>query len=274
MKSDGKEKPSGSTEGHPEKSETAPPDGELKRLAILAAVFVLALVIWFIPPPSGVEPRAWHLLAIFVATIVGIITKPLPMGAIALFGIAATALYRDAHDRPGTERLREQHHLVDCGRLFHFPRLYKDRLGESYRLPFYGGAGQKDSRSELRFDRDGSRSCPCHPQQHRAGRRDRLSVGQGFRQGLWQRARRRHSTQDRRVSDAGRVSGERRNQRDVSDRNGCEPACGQVGGRDAHRRQLGRVGAGGCCARRGQSRVNPTDSLQDLSSKNQRNARG
>lgn len=92
MKSDGKEKPSGSTEGHPEKSETAPPDGELKRLAILAAVFVLALVIWFIPPPSGVEPRAWHLLAIFVATIVGIITKPLPMGAIALFGIAATAL--------------------------------------------------------------------------------------------------------------------------------------------------------------------------------------
>jgi DASS family divalent anion:Na+ symporter len=31
-------------------------------------------------------------LAIFVATIVGVITKPLPMGAIALFGIAATAL--------------------------------------------------------------------------------------------------------------------------------------------------------------------------------------
>jgi di/tricarboxylate transporter len=31
-------------------------------------------------------------LAIFVAAIVGIITKPLPMGAIALFGIAATAL--------------------------------------------------------------------------------------------------------------------------------------------------------------------------------------
>jgi di/tricarboxylate transporter len=32
------------------------------------------------------------MLAIFVATIVGIITKPLPMGAIALFGIAATAI--------------------------------------------------------------------------------------------------------------------------------------------------------------------------------------
>ena len=33
-----------------------------------------------------------HLLAIFVATIVGIILKPLPMGAVAMVGIAATAI--------------------------------------------------------------------------------------------------------------------------------------------------------------------------------------
>src|SRR5215469_6567476 len=41
---------------------------------------------------GGVEPRKWHLLAIFVTTIVGIIAKLLPMGAIALLGIAVTAL--------------------------------------------------------------------------------------------------------------------------------------------------------------------------------------
>jgi divalent anion:Na+ symporter, DASS family len=64
----------------------------LKRLLVLSSVVLLAVVIWLIPPPSGVQPRAWHLLGIFVATIVGIITKPFPMGAIALFGIAATAL--------------------------------------------------------------------------------------------------------------------------------------------------------------------------------------
>jgi divalent anion:Na+ symporter, DASS family len=92
MKDDANGKPSDSAEPPPGKSEADSPGSELKRLAVLAAVFVLALVIWLIPPPSGVEPRAWHLLAIFVATIVGIITKPLPMGAIALFGIAATAL--------------------------------------------------------------------------------------------------------------------------------------------------------------------------------------
>jgi DASS family divalent anion:Na+ symporter len=50
------------------------------------------LGVWFIPPPAGVEEKGWHLLAIFVATIVGIIAKPLPMGAMAMLGIAATAL--------------------------------------------------------------------------------------------------------------------------------------------------------------------------------------
>jgi len=58
----------------------------------LLGVCAVGAIIWLIPPPGGVEPRAWHLLAIFVATIVGIIAKPLPMGAIALLGIAMTAL--------------------------------------------------------------------------------------------------------------------------------------------------------------------------------------
>jgi DASS family divalent anion:Na+ symporter len=59
------------------------------RLAIAVAVGV---AIWFVPAPAGVKPAAMHLLAIFAATIVGIIIKPLPMGAVALIGIAATGL--------------------------------------------------------------------------------------------------------------------------------------------------------------------------------------
>lgn len=62
-----------------------------KWIPLLVTVAV-AVVIWFIPPPQGVELPAWHLLAIFVATIVGIILKPLPMGAVALTGIMATAV--------------------------------------------------------------------------------------------------------------------------------------------------------------------------------------
>ena len=52
----------------------------------------LGVTIWFIPAPEGVSAEAWHLLAIFVATIVGIMLEPLPMGALAMIGIVATTL--------------------------------------------------------------------------------------------------------------------------------------------------------------------------------------
>ena len=81
-----------STKTQAAKSEHPHGEASFRRYLTLPAVFLLAILIWFVPPPAGVEPRGWHLLAIFVATIVGIILKPLPMGAIAMMGIAATAL--------------------------------------------------------------------------------------------------------------------------------------------------------------------------------------
>jgi DASS family divalent anion:Na+ symporter len=56
----------------------------------LLPVLVIGIVVWLLPRPDAVDPRAWRLFAIFVATIVGIIAKPLPIGAVALVGIAAT----------------------------------------------------------------------------------------------------------------------------------------------------------------------------------------
>ncbi len=70
----------------------AAPLADHAKLVPLLITLAVGLVIWFIPPPAGVEVAAWHLLAIFVATIVGIIVKPLPMGAVAMIGIMATAL--------------------------------------------------------------------------------------------------------------------------------------------------------------------------------------
>ncbi|HEY5618291.1 MAG TPA: DASS family sodium-coupled anion symporter [Vicinamibacterales bacterium] len=61
------------------------------RLTLVAGVGVL---IWLLPQPDGVDPRAWRLLAIFVATVLGVIVKPLPMGAMAVVGIAATVATR------------------------------------------------------------------------------------------------------------------------------------------------------------------------------------
>jgi DASS family divalent anion:Na+ symporter len=53
---------------------------------------LVAIGLWFVPPPEGVDAAGMHLLAIFVATIVGIILKPLPMGAVAMIGICASAV--------------------------------------------------------------------------------------------------------------------------------------------------------------------------------------
>ena len=56
-------------------------------------ITVLTLVIiWLIPTPEGLEAEAWQLLAIFIATIVGLILQPLPMGAIVLIAVTFTAL--------------------------------------------------------------------------------------------------------------------------------------------------------------------------------------
>lgn len=65
---------------------------ERAKLTPLLVTLIVGIVIWFSPLPAGVDIKAWHLLAIFVATVVGIIAKPLPMGAVAMLGIAITAL--------------------------------------------------------------------------------------------------------------------------------------------------------------------------------------
>jgi len=55
-------------------------------------VVLIGVIIWFSPIPAGVKKEAWHLLAIFVATIVGLILTPLPMGAIVPIGVMMTAI--------------------------------------------------------------------------------------------------------------------------------------------------------------------------------------
>lgn len=62
------------------------------RLFRWAIVLAVCAGIWFIPPPAGITPKSWHLLAIFVATITGSIVRPVPGGAMVLLGVAALAL--------------------------------------------------------------------------------------------------------------------------------------------------------------------------------------
>ncbi|WP_300558286.1 DASS family sodium-coupled anion symporter, partial [Companilactobacillus sp.] len=58
------------------------------------APIIVGLIIWFLSPikPAGVSLLAWHMFAIFVATIIGCITQPLPIGAVAIIGFTLTVL--------------------------------------------------------------------------------------------------------------------------------------------------------------------------------------
>eukprot|EP00208_Stichococcus_sp_RCC1054_P002914 CAMPEP_0206142908 /NCGR_PEP_ID=MMETSP1473-20131121/18595_1 /ASSEMBLY_ACC=CAM_ASM_001109 /TAXON_ID=1461547 /ORGANISM="Stichococcus sp, Strain RCC1054" /LENGTH=560 /DNA_ID=CAMNT_0053538077 /DNA_START=101 /DNA_END=1783 /DNA_ORIENTATION=+ len=62
---------------------------DMKTLSLAVAI---GTAIWFCPAPAGVTIQAWHLLAVFVGTIVSIITTPLPLGAVAFLGLGAAML--------------------------------------------------------------------------------------------------------------------------------------------------------------------------------------
>lgn len=64
------------------------------RLIKWGVVLLSGLVVLLVPIPEGITPQSWRLLAIFVATIVGAIVRPIPGGAVVLLGITAIMLTR------------------------------------------------------------------------------------------------------------------------------------------------------------------------------------
>lgn len=70
---------------------TKKPAGEVKFIPLLICL-AIGLILWFITPPSGLDVKAWHLFAIFVATIVGLIIKPLPLGSVAILSLTIIVL--------------------------------------------------------------------------------------------------------------------------------------------------------------------------------------
>ncbi|MCW4387965.1 anion permease [Limosilactobacillus oris] len=69
---------------------------ELSKFKTKAWAWTLAigLILWFCGPirPDGVSLAAWHMFAIFVATIVGCITQPLPIAGTTLVGFTVMVL--------------------------------------------------------------------------------------------------------------------------------------------------------------------------------------
>lgn len=58
-----------------------------KKVLCFFIALIIGLFIWVSPSPEGIDQKAWQLFAIFVFTVFGIITKPFPMGAMAMIGL-------------------------------------------------------------------------------------------------------------------------------------------------------------------------------------------
>jgi DASS family divalent anion:Na+ symporter len=59
------------------------------RLLIVAAVLG---ALWWLPAPGPVGPRGVHLFALFVATIVGLVVRPLPMSGVVFLSVAVAGV--------------------------------------------------------------------------------------------------------------------------------------------------------------------------------------
>ena len=55
---------------------------------------LVGIALWFCPMPAGVSAPAWHMFAIFVATIIGFILHPIPIGGVALIAVGLTGFLK------------------------------------------------------------------------------------------------------------------------------------------------------------------------------------
>lgn len=60
---------------------------KLLRWGVPTAILV---VLYLMPVPDGLRPEAWHMFAIFAATIAGILAAPIASGALMFIGLALT----------------------------------------------------------------------------------------------------------------------------------------------------------------------------------------
>lgn len=51
--------------------------------------FTVASVLWICPAPNGLQPEAWHMFALFLATIILVVLDAMPMSAATLLGLTA-----------------------------------------------------------------------------------------------------------------------------------------------------------------------------------------
>ncbi len=101
------------------------------------------LLIGLIPPPAGVAPEAWTLLAIFIATIVGSIVQPLPGSAMVLLGVVALAISKAVPIERALSGYADKYVWLVLAAFFISRAMIKTGLGHRIALIFIRLIGRK-----------------------------------------------------------------------------------------------------------------------------------
>ncbi|MBS0290736.1 MAG: anion permease [Proteobacteria bacterium] len=76
---------------HANEHANKPPEHSLQLIPLFICIGI-GLAGWFCPAPEGMTLPGWHLLTIFVVTVLALIIKPLPMGAVAMIAVVICVL--------------------------------------------------------------------------------------------------------------------------------------------------------------------------------------
>lgn len=64
------------------------------KMALIALVMV---VLWNIPAPAGLEADTWHIVALYLGLLVGLVTKPFPEPVVTLIIVGIMAMFMDTN---------------------------------------------------------------------------------------------------------------------------------------------------------------------------------
>ncbi len=225
------------------------------------------------PVPEGVTPQSWRLLAIFAATIVGSIVRPIPGAAVVLLGVTATALLGRAPHRARARRLRRPGRVDGARGLHDLARDDQDGVGPPHRLPLHPRHRQPHARIGLRADPDGRAARDDHPLDGRALGRHHLPHREVSGRSLRLKAG-RDGPPARRLPLPSALPVRGHHLRDVPDGAGVERHHRTVRERGGGRRaDLRALGARGDCARRRLAARHPAAALPRQPARDQAHAR-
>ena len=98
------------------------------------AVVALAGAIWFSPVPEGLTAPAWHLFAIFAATIVAVVADAIPILTASVIAVAAAVLTGTLPPEQGLLWFFQRNDSSDRARLPGGARRRHVRSGTAHRL--------------------------------------------------------------------------------------------------------------------------------------------